>query len=211
MTSHLTASAAPPRFFALSAAAPSSRSSRATSAPAAANALAVAPPDGAAGAGDDGDLAGERLFRRGAELRLFERPILHVEHLGFGDRLEAADGLGIRDDLDRALRQVGGDACIFFRSAEAEQAEAGDERDPRQRIERLLDAADARILAGEVVVVVLDERLHRRVGGVLEIIRLAVLRARRPPAASSWCGWCDRASPPPPGCSGRCPRRRQNS
>ena len=73
------------------------------------------------------------------------------------------------------MRQVGGDPCVLLRSPEAEQAEAGDERDARQRIERLLDAADARILAREIALVVLDERLHRRVRGALEVIRLAVL------------------------------------
>src|SRR5262249_56503801 len=86
-------------------------------------------PDRAAAAGDDGDLAGERLLRRGAELGLLERPIFHVEHLGFRDRLEATDRFGIGDDLDRALREIGGDFGVLFRTSEAEQAQARDERD----------------------------------------------------------------------------------
>ena len=73
------------------------------------------------------------------------------------------------------MRQVGCDPCVLLRSPEAEQPEAGDERDARQRIERLLGAASARILAREIALVVLDERLHRRVRGALEVIHLAVL------------------------------------
>ena len=45
--------------------------------------------DGAGGAGDRRDLAGERQFLGGAELRLLERPVFHVEHVGFGDRLRS--------------------------------------------------------------------------------------------------------------------------
>ena len=100
--------------------------------------------DDAGGAGDDGDLAGERLLLRGAELGLLERPIFHVEHVGFGDRLEAADRLGVRDDLDRALRDVGCDPGVLLRSPEAEQPEAGHQRDARQRIEHAFLAPPTR-------------------------------------------------------------------
>ena len=39
--------------------------------------------DRAAGAGDDGDLAGERLALARAELGLLERPVFAIEHVGF--------------------------------------------------------------------------------------------------------------------------------
>ena len=128
------------------------------------------PPDRAAAAGDDGDLASERLFRRAAELGLFQRPIFHVEHLRLRDRLEAADRLGIGDDLGRALREIGGDLGVLLRTSKAEQAEAGHERDARQRVEWALDPAGARILSREIGLVALAEVAHRRLRGALEII-----------------------------------------
>ncbi len=41
-------------------------------------------------AGHHRDLSGQRFFDRAAELRLFERPVLHLEQLGFRQRLEGA-------------------------------------------------------------------------------------------------------------------------
>ena len=93
------------------------------------------------------------------------------------DRLEAADRLGIGDDLGRALREIGGDLGVLLRTSEAEQAEAGHERDARERVERALDPAGARILAGEIGLVALAEVGHRRLRGALEIIH-AVARGR---------------------------------
>ena len=92
-------------------------------------------PDARAAAGDDGHLPRQHLLGRLAELRLFQRPVFHVEHVGFGDRLIAADGFGIRDHFDRVLRDVGRDGGIFRRSAETEQSHARHEDDARQRIE----------------------------------------------------------------------------
>ena len=103
----------------------SSTSSSATSAPAAANALRGRGADRAGRAGDHRDLAGERLLWRRAELGLLERPVFHVEHVGFGDRREAADRLGVGDGLDRGFGEVGGDARVLLAAAEPEQAEAG--------------------------------------------------------------------------------------
>ena len=49
--------------------------------------------DGAAGAGDDGDLAGQRQALRGAELGALQRPVFAIEHVGFADRLESCRSL----------------------------------------------------------------------------------------------------------------------
>ena len=109
--------------------------------------------DRAAGAGDDGDLAGERRLLRGAELGLLERPVFAIEHVGFRDRLEAADRLRIGDALDRGFGDVGGDAGVALGAAEAEQAEARHQHDAGAGIEFMFDMADARIVLLEIAVI----------------------------------------------------------
>ena len=51
-----------------------------------------------AGAGHQGDLAGQRLDHRAFQLGLLEAPIFEREQIALGQRLVAADGLGIGDD-----------------------------------------------------------------------------------------------------------------
>ena len=85
--------------------------------------------------GDRRDLPGERRFLGGAELCLFERPVFHIEHVGFGNRLEPPDRLRIRDGRDRGFGEIGGDPRVLLGAAEAEQAEARHQHDARQRIE----------------------------------------------------------------------------
>ena len=95
VTSQPSPSAAPPIALASACAAASSRSSTATSAPSAAKACAVAAPIAPARAGDDHDLARQRRFPGAAQLGLLQRPVFHVEQIGLGQRLEAADRLGV--------------------------------------------------------------------------------------------------------------------
>ena len=90
--------------------------------------------DRAGGAGDRGDLAGERQFLGGAELRLLQRPVFAIEHVGFRNRLETADGLGVRDGLDRCLGEVGGNLGVFLGASKAEQAEPRHQHHTGQRI-----------------------------------------------------------------------------
>ena len=178
VTSQATAKAAPPIAFAAAAAFSASTSSSATSAPAAAKAFAVAAPIAPPCPGDRRDLAGERQLLGAAELRLLERPVLAVEHVGFGDRLEAPNGLGIGDGRNGGLGEIGGDRRILARAAEPEQAEPRHQHDAGQRIEHRLGAAAAGVVAREVVAVVRDEGRHCRARRTGEIRGLALLRRR---------------------------------
>ena len=72
--------------------------------------------DAAAGAGHHRHLAGEGLGHRTLQLGLLQAPVLDVEQVGLGQRLEAADRLGVGDDLDRGLGEVGGDGGILARA-----------------------------------------------------------------------------------------------
>src|SRR5262249_57817729 len=71
----------------------------------------------------------------------------------------------------RAFREIGGDLGVLLGTSEAEQAQPGNERDARQRVERALDPAGARIPAREVSLVARAEARHRRLRGALEIIQ----------------------------------------
>ncbi len=114
--------------------------------------------DCAAGAGDRDDLAGERQFLAGAELGLFERPIFAIEHLGLGNRLEAADRFGIADAFDPGLGDVGGDRRHrVLERPETEQSEPGHQHDAGQGIEFVFDAAGALVVPFEIIVVARDE------------------------------------------------------
>ena len=93
--------------------------------------------------------------------------------------MKAVDRLGIGDDLDGALREIGGDAGLLLRSSQAEQAKPGNERDTRQRIERPLDSSDAGILAREIILITLDESRHRDARRAFEIVQSVAFRRGR--------------------------------
>ena len=120
--------------------------------------------DGAGGAGDGDDLSGERRLTSRAELFLFERPILAIEHVGLGDRLEAADGFGIADGFDPGLGDVSRDHGVALRPTKSEQAEPAHQHDTGQGIEFMFDAADAFVVTREVISIVRDEQVRRVAG-----------------------------------------------
>ena len=86
--------------------------------------------------------------RTRAELGEFQRPIFAIEHVGRRNRGEAPDRLGFGDRLGRGLRQIGGNRRILGGGAEAEQAEAGHQRDARRGIVHR-SALGARFVADE--------------------------------------------------------------
>ena len=78
---------------------------------------------------------------------------------------KSADRLGVGDGRDRGLGEIGGDAGVLGRAAEPEEAEPRHQHDAGQGIDHRLAAADARIVAREIVLVAVDEgrdRLARR-------------------------------------------------
>ena len=132
-------------------------------------------PDAAAGAGHHGHLAGEGLGHRALELGLLQAPVLHVEQVGFAQRLVAADGLGVGDDADGVLGEIRGNRRILGRGADAEQADTWDKDHARAGIELGLHPAHARVLALEHGIVarhVGRHRLPHRFGEVVEPARL---------------------------------------
>ena len=149
--------------------------------------------DARAAAGDDRDLPRQHLLRGLAELGLFQRPIFDIEHVGFGDAAIFAMRFRIGDDVDGVLRDVGGDGRILRRCAKPEQAHARHQHHARQRIEFGFLRLGAFIVAREIVVIVRDEFVDRRARPISSIRPACPLRARARAAASSWCGWCDRA------------------
>ena len=91
--------------------------------------------DAAARADDDGDLAGEFLFRRhAAELGFFEQPIFDVEGLLLRQRNVSVDGFGAAHHLHGAVVKLGRDAGLALVLAEGDHAEAGNENDRRVRV-----------------------------------------------------------------------------
>ena len=101
-----------------------STSSSATSAPAAANALAVAAPIAPPAPVTTAIWPASGFSFACAELGLFDRPVFAVEHVGFGDRLEAADRLGVGDGRDRGLGEIGGDRARPWPSGRARTGRA---------------------------------------------------------------------------------------
>ena len=79
---------------------------------------------------------------------------------------EAADRLGIGDAFDRGFGDVGGDRRILGAGAEAEQAEARHQHQPRRGVVHG-GAVGARFVAREIGAVVVHELLRRLVRGAL--------------------------------------------
>ena len=77
--------------------------------------------DARTAAGDHGHLTGQRLFRRLAQLGLFQRPIFHIEQIGFGQGGKLSDRFRIGDGGHGIDGNVRGDGRILGRSADAEQ------------------------------------------------------------------------------------------
>jgi hypothetical protein len=134
--------------------------------------------DAAAGAGDDRYLTGEGLRHRAFQLGLLQAPVLDVEQVALGQRLEAADRLGVGDHPDGGLGQIGGDGGILGRGADAEQTDAGHEDQPRHGVEFDLDAADAGVLAREHLVVVGHVAVDSAVHSGLALVELGCRRCR---------------------------------
>ena len=131
-----------------------------------------------AGARHERNLPGERLDHRAFQLRLLEAPIFEREQIALGQRLVAADGLGVGDDLDRVLGEVGGDRGVLRRAAQAEQADARHQHDARAAVELGFDPADGGILAGEIGIVFGDEFRHGLAHGGGKVVEFAGLRRR---------------------------------
>ena len=91
--------------------------------------------DAAGCPGHRDDLAGERQRLRGAELCLLQRPVFHVEQVGLGQRLEAADRFRVRNRFDRGLGEIGSDPRVFAGAAKSVEAKPWDQHDAGQRIE----------------------------------------------------------------------------
>ena len=139
--------------------------------------------DGARGAGDDGNLAGQRRLLADAELGLLQRPIFDVEHVGLGDRLEAADAFRAGDDSDPFLGDVGGNDRVAFGAAQTKKAEPRNQDNTGQGIELVLDPADTMVVMRKIVAVALGEiarRLARRGGEVIKLTRLRRRQNQRP-------------------------------
>ena len=118
--------------------------------------------DGAAGAGDDRDLAGERQLL--PRCRAWPAPAANIRSRTC--RLREIDvkrpiASASVMPCDRGLGDVGGDRCVLGAGAQAEQAEAGHQHDARQRIVHRR-AAGARVVAREIGLVVVDEFLRGR-------------------------------------------------
>ena len=103
--------------------------------------------------GDDGDLSRQRQLLCAAELRLLERPVFDIEQIGLRQRLEAADGFRIGDGGNRGFGEIGGDVRVLLAAAEPEQADTGHQHHARRGIEHGLDPADARVVAGEIILI----------------------------------------------------------
>src|SRR5262249_21777802 len=131
--------------------------------------------DRAASAGDGYDLARQRFFRLFSELGLLQRPVFDVEHVSFGNRLEASNRFRVCDGFDCGFSQIGGDARILLAAAEAKQSESGHEYDPGEGIEHALGAVAARVVALEVGAIAGRELGNRGPHTLPEVVFLTVL------------------------------------
>ena len=129
-------------------------------------------------AGDDRDLAGERFLGGLAELRLLQGPVFDVEEVGLADRLEAADRLGIGHGLDRRFSNVGGDPRVLGTAPEPEQAEPWYQNDARHRVELAFRHLLARIVAGEICVILGNEFIDGFARRRFEYVELSGLGCR---------------------------------
>ncbi len=131
--------------------------------------------DARAAAGDNRHLTGQRLFRRLAQLGLFQRPVFDLEHVEFGNALIFADGFGIGDDVNGVFGNVGGDGRILGRGAKAEHADARHQHDARQRIEFFFLLFAFGVVDGEIIVIARDKRVDSGLHVLFPLIQLAGL------------------------------------
>ena len=115
----------------------------------------------------------QRLLGRGAELRLFERPVFDVEDVGLGNARVGAQPFGVGDHGHRRLGEVGRDLRVLRGVAEAEQAEARHQHDARDRVELLLGGHELAVVAHEIGVIVGREFFQRGPGVLGEGLELA--------------------------------------
>src|SRR3546814_1037827 len=92
--------------------------------------------DGAARAGHRDDPAGHPLLLRRSELGLLQRPVLDLEGLGLGDRVEPADRLGVGAHRDVVLVDVGRDGVRLRALADGKVASSEEHTSELQSLMR---------------------------------------------------------------------------
>ena len=190
MTSHSSASAVGPIAVAVSRAAARFTSSRAISAPAALKAVAVAAPIAPAA-----PVIAAIWPASGGSLRA---PSLACSSGQYSTSNISASEIDSNRPIASAsatpsihcFGDVGGNDGVLLGAAEAEQAEAGNQDDAGQGIELPLAAADALVVALEIVSIILDESFDRCSARARRNPRACLCRRAARPAASFWCGWC---------------------
>ncbi len=127
----------------------------ATSAPASFKRRAVAAPIAPAAPVTTRHLAGQRLLRRLAELRLLQRPVFHVEEFGFADsdsnRPIASASVIVATAFSAMSAAI---AASFLLRPQPEQPEPRHQDDARQRIEHALRRLARGVIAGEIGLIV---------------------------------------------------------
>ena len=123
-------------------------------------------------------MSGQRLVDALAELGLFQRPVFDVEQIGLANRLEPAYRLGIGDCLDIGFGDVGGDPRIPGAASEPEQPETRHEDHPRHRVELAFWRVMARVVTGEISMVLGNKASDSLVHRLLERVEPTRLRGR---------------------------------
>ncbi len=113
-----------------------------------------------------------------AELGLLQRPVFDVEEIGLADRLEPSHRFGVGDGLDCGFGNIGGGSSILGATPEPEEAQPGHQDHPRHRVELPLRRVLARVVAGEISMVLGDEASNRLVHRIFETIEPTRLRGR---------------------------------
>ena len=151
--------------------------------------------DGAAGAGDDGDLAGQRQLL--AACRAWPAPATSIRSRTCRLRRSSVKRPIASASVMPSTAASAMSAAIaasFVRAAEPEQAEPRHQHDARHRDRASSCAADARVVAREIGACSRRRMLATAArASLLEIVELAGFAAPARSAASSWCGWCGRA------------------
>ena len=140
-----------------------STSSSATSAPAAANAFAVAAPMAPPAPVIDRDLAGQRLLGFALpSLACSSDQYSRSNMSSSADRLEAADRFGVGDGLDRGFGEVGGDARVLLRRPSPNRPTPGTSTTRGTGSSSFLMPPTRALLRVEIVLVVRDEASRPR-------------------------------------------------
>ena len=135
-------------------------------------------PYAACSSGNESHLAGKHIVTDFLHFRLLHLPVLDIENIPLGNRLESSDRLRIENRRGRAFGDIGINRSRMGSPSETEQSEPRDKNNSRERIEHRHLHARSLLLTLKISEIFRFIPFHGLMNRTLETLRIKSVRSR---------------------------------